>query len=364
MANPQHLELLKQGAGTWHRWYKEHYWGNTPDLSGANLSEMDLRDVRLSFAKLEGACFKGSNLRSAYFVQADLRGADLRDADLDEAHLDRSVLMDAQLQGAQLGGAKIRGAKLARANLSEASLSYANLEKAYLNATILRSTDLSFARFGENTFVNVDFSVARGLETIVHVKPANLVDERTQFRAPDDMLEFFPCDTGTSPWGICFTRSMESISAEFPACLLSFADDDRVFAEQLLHDLQASGVFCHAEPYGATRGKLIQSYDKLLLLCSASGLADPEDILPHILREARVKASYEAPKWETSGIVRLISLDRALQNRTMIGHYRRTMWPANDFSGWDDGDIYQQALWRLLDELRYSSQDALEQVMA
>lgn len=127
MANPEHLDLLKQGADTWNRWYKEHYWGTAPDLRGADLSKIDLSDVRLSFARLEETCFRGSNLQGAFFVQSCLIHADLSHTNLREDHLDRAWLLDANLQGAQLNAAKIRKASLARVNLNEAVLSHTSL---------------------------------------------------------------------------------------------------------------------------------------------------------------------------------------------------------------------------------------------
>jgi hypothetical protein len=348
MANPEHLDLLKQGADRWNRWYKEHYWGTAPDLRRADLSNMDLSDVRLSFARLEEACFSGSNLRRASFVKSRLTRADLSHTSLEEAHLDRAWLLDANLQGAQLNAAKIRKASLARVNLDEAVLHHANLEGTYLNGTTLLSTDLSFARIGGNTFVNVDFSAAHGLETVEHTGPASLVDMRTLLQSQGRMPEPFLRGTGFSEKLMTSIHTVASLSVEFPACLLSYASADRAFAQQLLDDLQAKGVFCRAEPYEATTEKLITIHDKLLLLFSIS-TPDGNDMLLHsLLKEARVKAY-----WEASNIVRLISLDNTLQARARVGPYRRIMWPTNDFSGWRDQDVYQKAFSRLLEDFRY-----------
>ena len=357
MSNPEHLDLVKQGADTWNRWYKEHYWGTTPDLRGADLSNMDLSDVRLSFARLEEACFSGSNLQHAYFVKSRLIHADLSHTNFRVAHLDRAWLVDANLQGAQLNAAKVRKASLARANLNEAVLSHVNLEKTYLNETSLRSTDLSFARIGGNTFVNVDFSVAHGLETVEHTGPAYLVDMRTLIRSQGRIPEPFLRDAGFSEKLMTSTHALDSISAEFPTCLLSYAPDDRAFAEQLLHDLQARGVFCHGESYEATTGELITIHDKLLLLLSTSSPGWRDSVLPYLLNEARVKAYWESPSWESSGILRLISLDNTLQAKraALLGPYWRITWPHSDFSGWHNRETYQKALSCLWWDLRHES---------
>ncbi len=375
MTNPEHLDLLKQGVATWNHWYKEHYWETHPDLRGADLSNMDLSDLKLNSANLEGACLSGCNLQRAYLVHscfnradlshADLRGthlfqcrliqADLSHADLREANVSRAWLLDANLQGAQLNSAKIREASLTRANLNNAILSHARLEGTYFNRTLLQSIDMSFARIGGNRFLNVDLSTAHGLETVEHIKPAYRVDIRTLLQAQGRIPEQFMRESGFSDALIASLYPPDGISDEFPTCLLSYAPDDHVFAEQLLHDLQARGIFCHAEPYKTTTGKLIITHDKLLLLLSNSSPGGQSSILHYILKEARVKAYWEFPRWESSNILRLISLDKTLQTRRgdLLGSYWRIKWPHSDFSGWHNQEIYQEALDRLLSVLRH-----------
>lgn len=358
MANPEHLDLLQQGVERWNRWYKKHYWEVTPDLRGADLSHMDLSDVRLSFARLEEADFHGSNLQRAYFVQSRLTRSNLSHTNLSEAHLDRAWLLEANLQNASLNAAKIRVARLARANLNEAILSYADLKGTYFNATRLRSTDLSFARLGDNTFVNVDFSTAYGLETVEHTGPRKLVDMRTLLRAHGRTPELFLHGTGFSEHVPTSSHRQEHITTEFPTCLLSYARDDRPFAEQLLHNVRARGIVCHAEPYDSTTGKLITLHDKLLLLLSASSLQwRDQNVLPWILKETRVKASWEAPDWATSGILHLISLDNTLQEKrvALLGSDCRIRWPQSDFSGWQSRENYQEALSCLVKDLHPES---------
>jgi Pentapeptide repeats (8 copies) len=66
MANPEHLELLKQGIASWNEWRK----GNPTslpdlvraDLSMANLSDADLNRAYLSRADLSDADFNQTRL--------------------------------------------------------------------------------------------------------------------------------------------------------------------------------------------------------------------------------------------------------------------------------------------------------------
>ncbi len=51
MANPEHLEILKQGVEQWNKWRKEHPEVR-PDLSGADLCRANLSEADLSGADL------------------------------------------------------------------------------------------------------------------------------------------------------------------------------------------------------------------------------------------------------------------------------------------------------------------------
>jgi uncharacterized protein YjbI with pentapeptide repeats len=107
MANPKHLDLLKQGwdegYSAWNRWRKEE-----PDTV-ADLSEADLRAVIKDRA--------GVNLRNA-----DLTGANLSGIDLTNIKLFDAILTEANLSGANLKGVNFKKANLKNANLTGANL--------------------------------------------------------------------------------------------------------------------------------------------------------------------------------------------------------------------------------------------------
>src|SRR5271157_1327591 len=84
MANPEHLEILKQGVEQWNKWRKGHPPEvEHPDLSGADLGEADLSGAYLREAKLGGAYLHGTNLSAANLGRADLSQAILSGANLD-----------------------------------------------------------------------------------------------------------------------------------------------------------------------------------------------------------------------------------------------------------------------------------------
>ncbi|MGW7387117.1 pentapeptide repeat-containing protein [Streptomyces sp. NPDC054794] len=88
------------------------------DLSGAILSGMNLASTifcpgRNSFgggcANLTGAVLSNSNLKGAYLSGASLEGADLTHADLTNSDLTNANLTGAKVSGAKFEGAKLKG---------------------------------------------------------------------------------------------------------------------------------------------------------------------------------------------------------------------------------------------------------------
>ena len=64
MANPEHMEILKQGVETWNAWRSDVLKGS-PDLNWAHLARADL-----SNADLMGADLSQANLGRANLVDA------------------------------------------------------------------------------------------------------------------------------------------------------------------------------------------------------------------------------------------------------------------------------------------------------
>ena len=86
------------------------------DLTGANLSHADFREV-----DFRGANLTEANLRLADLRNADLRRANLRKADLSQANLLNANLCYADLTGALLSETNLTGAKLAGTILPDGS---------------------------------------------------------------------------------------------------------------------------------------------------------------------------------------------------------------------------------------------------
>jgi uncharacterized protein YjbI with pentapeptide repeats len=146
MAEPKHIEVLNQGVTTWNQWRTDNP-GVRPQLSGEDLSDMDLAGINLSEADLCDAelfhsNLRGANLKMAAFINADLgmanlRGAALYKADLSNASLIEADLSEAGLGEADLSGADLRGTTFERSDLTEARLAEADLGEANLTHSIL-----------------------------------------------------------------------------------------------------------------------------------------------------------------------------------------------------------------------------------
>ena len=141
MANPEHLEILKQGVEVWNKWRAENP-GAIVDLEGANLTGANLAKANLMRATLFNADLTGANLTEVDFriadlwrvnltganlTKANLLGAFLNGAWLNKATLTKANFGSAVLLGADLTGADLRSANLRGANLTETNLEGANL---------------------------------------------------------------------------------------------------------------------------------------------------------------------------------------------------------------------------------------------
>jgi uncharacterized protein YjbI with pentapeptide repeats len=155
MANNAHLSIVQQGVKVWNAWRKENP-KIRPNLSGADLGSMNLRNVNLSGADLrtsnlsgvnfDHAILRKANLLETYasnasFVRANLCDAKLREADLDGTNFTRADLTAADICGATLGAAK-----LVNANLRQADLTWADLVEADLSGANLSGANLEYSR--------------------------------------------------------------------------------------------------------------------------------------------------------------------------------------------------------------------------
>lgn len=355
MANQEHLDILKQGVEVWNQWRKEHREVH-PDLSEADLAGAHFDDARFSFSRLTEARFSNAQLQRAYLVSSDLSYVDFRGANLSEAHLDGAKLHRANLSGARLHQAKIRSANLYGANLSRADLSFTNLDRTSFSNAILHETDFSFARIRFAEFFNVDFSAARGLDTIIHGGPSHL-GVQTLSRSLNNLPAAFLQGAGVPDSLLTYARSLKQDAPVYATCLLSYASPDETFAKRLQADLEARGVLCWSVPYDIANEEVIALiyakmvvYDMLLLVISEHSTTETTGrAVYYVVKEAVVK--------DRKGFVPFllpIHLDKPPQR--MPGTWARVLLLAQhqsrDFTHWNDNDAYQAAFEQVLRDLK------------
>jgi uncharacterized protein YjbI with pentapeptide repeats len=129
----------------------------------ADLSGMQLLNVRLAYADFQKTNFKDAIIFGCMLNFADLTGANLKETNLMQTNLSNTLMTEADLSGSNLIGAKLEGCLLSGAILKDALYSKTtvwpegfdpdshgaicicpdeNLQKAVLNNKFLRGVDL------------------------------------------------------------------------------------------------------------------------------------------------------------------------------------------------------------------------------
>lgn len=254
MANPEHVDIVEQGAKAIAKWRKQHP-RDCLDLIGAELFG----------GKMGGI---------------DLVGADLSRADLSVAKIYETDLTRASLRQADLSAANIIGADLTKADLSGAML-----YGTHFFAVDLIKADLTAAHCYETVFADCNLHQARGLETVVHEDASSIGIDTviTSFRATGNKLmpelETFFRGAGV-PSELLSVLPGILKKVRYCTCFISYGEPDKEFAERLRNDLVSKGTSCWFYRKDAIPGppvwKLIKEklkeFDKMLLVCSAESL--------------------------------------------------------------------------------------------
>jgi hypothetical protein len=379
MANEDHLALLKQGVEAWNKW-REINPEIKPDLSKADLTDLDLIGVNLNKANLYSARLNKSRLNTADLHDANLfhailNGADLSDANLSEAVLNGAYLSKTNLTRANMPKTDLRGALLSTANLSKANLFQANLyfsnlfganlteavlAEANLYGTrfgwaLLRMTDFSRATVGWSEFGNVDLSLAKGLESVKHDGPSSIGIEAFSL-SKGKIPESFLRGVGISNVFIKYIHSLSIEAIEYYSCFISYSINNESFAKRLHADLQDAGVRCWFAPEDMKIGdkirpaidQSIRVHDKLLLVLSEHSISSE-------WVEKEVETAFEEEAKRKQIILFPIRIDDAvmLTEEAWAADIRRSRHIGN-FTGWEKHDVYIKAFDGLLIDLKAS----------
>ena len=147
MLDKKQLILLCTDANQWNEWRTENYSVEV-HLSGADFSDVDLKNIDLSGADLSGANFSGIDLKDI-----NLSGANLSGANFTETFLKRTNFSQATLKGVKFNKAILNAIRFSKADLSNTEF-----KEAQLTAVIARHAEFEGACFRESFLVRSDFS--------------------------------------------------------------------------------------------------------------------------------------------------------------------------------------------------------------
>lgn len=344
---------MRQGAAPWNQW-REANPTILPDLAGAQLSKINLRDVNLSAADLSGA-----NLQRATLVNGNLSGANLSSAKLARATLRDASLSNANLREVDLHHAELRGAHLDAADLTLANFRKTSLQNAHLNdATLVRTDflgatltgcDLAGAQLSETNFSDTSLAAAYGLDSCRHLAPST-IDHRTLDRSgalPRPFLE------GCGLPGDVVDRQFAGDTGTTCRCFISYSHKDEELARKLRADLESRHIECFLACDDMLAGdkilervhREIGERDRVLLLLSAASVNSE-----WVEREVK-RALYEEDRRRRTVLVP-IDLDNAIEATDEAWAMQLKIdREVATFSDWRDHQSYRLGLQKLVSAL-------------
>lgn len=150
------------------------------------------------------------------------------------------------------------------------------------------------------------------------------------------------------------TPHPQGASSGYHSCVLSYATEDQTFVEKLYRDLQSAGVSCWFAPHDLKAGEklrdtiyaAIRKSEKLLLVLSEHAVMSD-----WVEREVELSFEREHQPPETLVLFPIRIDDAVMQTDAAWAGDIRRMRFIGDFRAWQDEQVYQQALRRLLRDL-------------
>ena len=327
MANPEHVEIVKQGVAAVAAWRNSNPFARL-DLIRVNLSDLDLSEMDLS----------GADLRHSIFVSTNLY---------------RTNFMEAHLHGAMLINVNLRCANFINANLTTTKLLGAHLSGASFEAAMI----------GDTVFADVDLSEVEGLEFVQHFW-SSTVGTDTLYKSQGKIPEVFLRGCGVPDDFITFMPSLvaQMQPIQYNSCFISYSHQDEEFARWLYDSMRGKHLRVWFAPEDMQEGKklieqidrAIQVNDQLLLVLSEHSM-NSEWVKTEIRNARQAELREQRQKLFP---IRLVSIDRIREwscfdadtGKDLAVELREYHIP--DFSNWKDHDAFESAFADLLRDLR------------
>jgi uncharacterized protein YjbI with pentapeptide repeats len=360
MANPEHLEILKQGVEAWNIMREETR--TVPYLRGYSpehvlLQYKDLRGINLSNAIIEGIHFRHIALDNANLSDIGIGNCRFEQVSFKYANLNTALIKDTKIFRSDFAGADLTHADVSWADLSYstfqgANLTYANLARTNLSYADLSNATLAGAMLGYTLLCGADLTGVVGLNGIQPLAPS-IIDLQTLALSGKLPLNFLR-GCGLPDAFIEYVPSLLNTPIEFYSCFISYSSTDQEFADRLHADLQNKGVRCWFAPEDLKIGdrfrdridESIRLHDKLLLILSKNSVSSQ-------WVGDEVEAALEREQKENGTVLFPIRIDDAVMDsdKAWAATIRRTRH-VGDFTRWKEHDSYQRAFERLLRDLK------------
>ena len=398
MADPQHVEIVRQGANTISRWRENNSSTRLRlDLTNADLSNLDLSNVDLANDDLRGVDLKGTDLKNAILSGANLREAKLQGSNLERCNmsgvaLQGSTLVSAALKGVLLTGGDLSGSDVSSVDLSVADMSGSNFTDCDLTLSNLRQSDLTGStlinaslvgtnldlanlsgsdlrcatilrtsmdgtlftsvRLGMTVIGNCDLSKALDLNSARH-SSASTIGLDTLIRSNGGISDKFLSDVGLP--GI--RESLNELNSDpkviSKRLIVVGSSKDTSFMTQLNTDLNSFGITSWYLPVGdeSVLTKDIQmpslrrlgNHDVKILVCSENAYQSP--FTWSLFQEIIKSDSVTDAKMPS---VVCISLDKAMASRQASGFDAVRALGLIDMSNWSSSESYGARLDELI----------------
>jgi hypothetical protein len=363
MANPEHVDVVKNGPGAVLAWNRHWNAGNRTavfDLRGADLRQADLTGADLQGADLTGANLEGANLLHADFSLAYVDNGDatarIENASLQGANLSKANLSSASFSGADLGAALLEGALLIETLFHSCGLEGLVLTRARLECTI---------------FSDVDLSQVRGLDECIHQGPS-IINGRT-FALSRVLPKRFLRGCGLSDWEIegakiydptLSARQISDIqyrifdlrvhsSIQVGGLFISYTHADGAFVDALEKRLDAKGIRFWRDIHQASAGKLDKIVDRAIRLNPTMVLVLSKNSCESDWVEDEARRARQLEKELGRDVLCPIALDDAWEDckwsrplRTQVEKYHIL-----NFKGWQEPAVLDRMVDRLVEGL-------------
>ncbi len=202
-------------------------------------------------------------------------------------------------------------------------------------------------------FARVDLRQAKGLLNLVHAGPSRVELHTVQLPSDGSAIHFLRGAGVPDSWIALYRAEMMS-PIVYHSCFISYSGQNKLLARRLHADLQDEGVRCWFAPkdlkigdtFRARIDEAIHLYDKLLRILSEQAVAST-------WVESEVEAALEKEARQKRAVLFPIRIDGSIltTSEAWAATLRRTRH-IGDFTNWTNPEAYQQALQRLLRDLK------------